>query len=64
MRLNPLVSEEQRAGSYEVTWDGKDDFGNHVASGVYICRLKAESRNDEEDGGAQVIGTREVIGER
>ena len=34
------------AGSYILKgkaayWDGKDDFGNRVASGVYFCQLKA-----------------------
>jgi flagellar hook assembly protein FlgD len=24
-----------------VTWDGKDEFGKHVGSGVYFYRLKA-----------------------
>ncbi len=29
------------AGAYEVEWDGKDDNGNSVSSGVYFCRLTA-----------------------
>ncbi len=30
----------QAAGSHAVTWDGKDQAGNQVASGVYVYRLK------------------------
>jgi hypothetical protein len=26
---------------YEVVWDGRDDKGNHVASGVYLYKLEA-----------------------
>ena len=36
-----LVSEYQGAGSHEIFWDGADDEGNQVASGVYLYRLKA-----------------------
>ena len=36
-----LVSEYQGAGSHRVAWDGTDDEGNPVASGVYLYRLKA-----------------------
>jgi flagellar hook assembly protein FlgD len=30
-------------GVYKVTWDGTDDHGNRVASGVYIYRMTAGS---------------------
>jgi flagellar hook assembly protein FlgD len=36
-----LVDEVKEAGYYTVTWDGKDRFGNDVASGVYFYRLTA-----------------------
>ena len=39
-QINNLVSEKQPAGYYEVEWDGKDDFGDRVTSGVYVYRLK------------------------
>ena len=35
-----LVSEEQRVGRYEVVWDGKDEQGKDLASGVYFCKLE------------------------
>jgi len=38
--VRSLVSEQNGAGSYEVVWDGKDDKGNEVASGIYFYRLK------------------------
>ncbi len=40
-RVRVLVDEEQRAGIYRATWDGKDTADNEVASGVYFYRLVA-----------------------
>lgn len=37
--VRTLVNERQAAGSYEVIWDGRDDAGHMVTSGVYIGRL-------------------------
>jgi len=34
-----LVDEAQEPGSYEVIWDGKDEEGNEVASGIYFHQL-------------------------
>ena len=36
-----LVDEVQPAGSHQVSWDGKNNRGEAVASGVYVYRLKA-----------------------
>jgi len=41
--LRTLVDAPQAAGHFQITWDGKDDTGNGVASGVYLYRLEAES---------------------
>ncbi|MEW5702448.1 MAG: FlgD immunoglobulin-like domain containing protein [Candidatus Zixiibacteriota bacterium] len=45
-RVRTLVSEAQTAGEHEVTWDGTDDRGQAVSSGVYFCRLQTESHVD------------------
>jgi len=36
-----LVDDRLEAGYYEETWDGRDDSGHPVSSGVYFCKLKA-----------------------
>ncbi len=41
VRIASLVDEEQVPGSYRVRWDGRDELGRQVGSGVYICRLAA-----------------------
>lgn len=35
-----LVEGRQPAGSRQASWDGRDDRGEPVASGVYLCRLE------------------------
>ena len=38
--IKKLVDEFQLAGTYKTTWDGKDDKGKEVASGLYFYRVK------------------------
>ncbi|MFQ6003148.1 MAG: T9SS type A sorting domain-containing protein, partial [Candidatus Zixiibacteriota bacterium] len=40
-KVRTLVDEPKGARSYEVIWDGKDDKGKEVASGIYFYQLKA-----------------------
>ena len=35
-----LVQETKAPGRYEIVWDGHDDLGSSVGSGVYLCRLQ------------------------
>ena len=39
--LVELVNEDFSAGSYSVTWDGKNDYGSQVPSGVYIYTIRS-----------------------
>lgn len=39
--VRTLVDEPKTTGSYEVIWDGKDETGVEVASGVYLYKLRA-----------------------
>ena len=38
-RIRTLVERNVRAGSYQVSWDAKDDFGKSVATGMYLYRM-------------------------
>ena len=40
-KIRTLVEGERPAGTYSVTWDGRDDAGRDVASGVYLCRMES-----------------------
>jgi len=39
--VRTLADGECPAGTYSATWDGRDDAGRSVASGVYLCRMEA-----------------------
>ncbi len=36
---NLITAEYKETGQYTVVWDGRDDAGNSVSSGVYLCRF-------------------------
>ncbi len=40
-KVRTLLKGQQVAGSYEITWDGRDASGKPVASGVYLYRVSA-----------------------
>ena len=40
-KVTELVNNYQGAGTYEVTWNGKNDLGQQVASGTYLYNVKA-----------------------
>jgi hypothetical protein len=44
-RLKTLTSGIQRAGYHSVKWDGTNEYGSSMASGVYIYRLKMDEDN-------------------
>ncbi len=45
-RVRTLVNESLTAGSHTVQWNGTDDTGRNVSSGVYFCRLSAGGKED------------------
>jgi len=45
-RVKTLVDGHVEAGFHTVTWQGRDDHGHQVASGVYFCRMTAEGFED------------------
>jgi hypothetical protein len=43
-----LLSQGSRvAGTYEIRWDGRDDDGRELASGVYLYQLKAGDNSQQ-----------------
>lgn len=39
-RLRRLRQGIQESGAYTITWDGRNESGMPVASGIYVCRLQ------------------------
>lgn len=40
-KVRTLLSERMNAGTHSVVWDGRDDSGVRVSSGVYLARLES-----------------------
>ncbi len=40
-KISELVSGDKMAGVHSVVWNGNDDTGNEVSSGIYFYRLQA-----------------------
>ena len=47
-KVKTLVDEEQAAGQNSVTWNGTDQEGNKVTSGVYFYRIQAGDLTETE----------------
>lgn len=41
--VRTLVNADQRAGEYNVLWDGRNDYGQQVSTGVYFFRMMANN---------------------
>ncbi len=42
--VKTLVSSRLKSGKYTIDWDGKDNNGNHLKSGIYYYRLKVNKQ--------------------
>ncbi|MBT4501081.1 MAG: T9SS type A sorting domain-containing protein [Gemmatimonadetes bacterium] len=40
-QVRTLVTEQRSAGTHRVVWDGRDERGVPVSSGIYVYRLQA-----------------------
>jgi len=43
--VKKLISEKRLPGFYSIEWDGDNDDGNPVSSGIYYYRLKVDDRS-------------------
>lgn len=42
-KVRTLIDKHISAGTHQVKWDGTDDFGNKVVSGIYLYTLKSST---------------------
>ena len=55
-RVARLASGPRQAGTYALRWDGRDDAGRQMASGVYLYRLEAAAMT-----GDRIVQTRKLL---
>ena len=39
-----LLEKEQSFGKYSISWNGQDNFGKQVSSGVYFAEIRASDK--------------------
>jgi len=46
--VRTLLDEEKMPGDYQVVWDGRDDKGEKVSSGIYFYRLQSGGNSERK----------------
>jgi len=42
-KVKTLINQSYKPGSYTASWDGRDEFGKSIASGIYFYRFESQS---------------------
>ncbi len=50
-----LTDELLEAGKYNIHWDATDEFGTHIANGVYLASLQISPVDKEKFGGQSIV---------
>ena len=40
--VKTLVNDTKAPGQYQIVWDGKDEYNNAVAAGLYLIRMESD----------------------
>lgn len=59
--IRALVNEQFPGGRYTIEWDGRDNQGNPVASGMYFYRIVASDLSVDSANREPFIQTRKMI---
>jgi len=51
-----LVDEEQEKGIHIIKWDGRNQFGNVVSTGIYFYRFEAKGKE-----GSKIISKKMIL---
>ncbi|MBD3289542.1 T9SS type A sorting domain-containing protein, partial [candidate division KSB1 bacterium] len=43
-KIRQLEASQKQPGTYKILWNGKDDFGANLSSGIYICQFKTGNK--------------------
>ena len=42
--VRTLINQNQTSGIYSVVWDGKDNIGDNLPNGIYVCQFKTRNQ--------------------
>lgn len=42
-QVRVITEDELKAGTYRLRWDGRNDYGSQVPSGIYLCRMTTKN---------------------
>jgi hypothetical protein len=45
-KIRTLINQEKYPGNYSVSWDGENDFGDSVNSGIYFIKFSSDNFSD------------------
>ncbi len=45
-KVNTLVNQDKDAGYHSVNWNGDDEFGNSLSSGIYLYKLNVNGKTE------------------
>ena len=45
-KIRTLVNQEKNPGNYSLSWNGKNDFGDSVNSGIYFIKFSSDNFSD------------------
>ena len=46
-KVKSFIERDQKIGFNRITWNGRDEYGNLLANGVYLYKIKAEINNQK-----------------
>ncbi len=41
-KIRTLINQEKNPGTYSASWDGENDFGDSVNSGIYFLKFSSD----------------------
>jgi flagellar hook assembly protein FlgD len=43
-KITTLLQDKLEFGQHNIVWNGTDENGRRVASGVYLCKMQSENK--------------------